>query len=210
MTRRISGLYAVTPDALDDAPLLAKVDAALKGGARLVQYRNKSADASVRSRQARALLALCHRHGVPLIVNDHARLAAAIGADGLHIGRGDGDIAQARAMLGSQALIGASCYDRLDSARAAAAAGASYVAFGSFFPSDVKPNAVRPPLDLLRQAKREIGLPVVAIGGINRTNAGQLIAAGADSIAVISAVFSAADVRAAAAELDQLFAGNPE
>jgi thiamine-phosphate pyrophosphorylase len=206
MTRRISGLYAVTPDALDDTPLLARVDAALKGGARLVQYRNKSADASVRSRQARALLALCHRYGVPLIVNDHAQLAAAIGADGLHIGRDDGDIAQARAMLGAQALIGASCYDQLDSARAAAAAGASYVAFGSFFTSDVKPNAVRAPLDLLRQAKREIGLPVVAIGGINRANAGRLIAAGADSIAVISALFSAPDVRAAAAELDQLFA----
>jgi thiamine-phosphate pyrophosphorylase len=206
MTHRISGLYAVTPDGLDDGPLLAKVEAALKGGARLLQYRNKIAGANLRTRQARALLALCRTHGVPLIINDDIELAAAIRADGVLIGRDDGDVAEARAMLGAQALIGASCYNEFPRADAAHRAGATYIAFGSFFPSDVKPGAVRAPLSLLRKAKQEIGIPVVAIGGINRTNAAQLVAAGADSIAVISALFSAPDVRTTAAALSALFA----
>jgi thiamine-phosphate pyrophosphorylase len=206
MIHRVSGLYAVTPDGLDDRPLLDKVEAALDGGARLVQYRNKSAASEVRTRQARALLALCRGHGVPLIINDHPDLAVAIEADGVHLGRDDGDIAGARARLGPQALIGVSCYDELALARAALRAGASYVAFGSFFPSDVKPGAVRAPLQLLQQAREEFNLPVVAIGGINRTNAAQIVAAGAHSIAVISALFLAPDVRAAAADLSRLFA----
>jgi thiamine-phosphate pyrophosphorylase len=205
MTHRISGLYAVTPDGLDDGPLLEKVEAALKGGARLLQYRNKSAGANLRTRQTRALLALCRTYGVPLIINDDIELAAAIRADGVHIGRDDGDIAEARATLGAQALIGASCYNEFTRADAAHRAGATYIAFGSFFPSDVKPGAVRAPLSLLRKAKQELGIPVVAIGGINRTNAAQIVAAGADSIAVISALFSAPDVRAAAADLSAVF-----
>jgi thiamine-phosphate pyrophosphorylase len=205
MTHRVSGLYAVTPDGLEDGSLLEKVAAALKGGARLVQYRNKSAGAEVRTRQARALLGLCRTHGVPLIINDHIELAAAIRADGVHIGRDDGDIAEARAMLGAQALIGASCYNEFARANVAHRAGATYIAFGSFFPSDVKPGAVRSSFQLLRKAKQEFGIPVVAIGGINRTNAAQIVAAGADSIAVISALFSAPDVRAAAADLSGLF-----
>ncbi|MGQ0751061.1 MAG: thiamine phosphate synthase [Betaproteobacteria bacterium] len=206
MTHRISGLYAVTPDGLHDGPLLEKVEAALEGGARLVQYRNKSAGSEVHTRQARALLALCRRHGAPLIINDHTELAAAIGADGVHLGREDGDIAEARARLGAQAMVGASCYNELARAHAAYRAGATYVAFGSFFPSEVKPGAVRAPLQLLQQARQEFDLPVVAIGGINRTNAAQIVAAGADSIAVISALFCAPDVRAAAAHLSRLFA----
>lgn len=205
MTHRVSGLYAVTPDGLDDGPLLEKVEAALEGGARLVQYRNKSAGTDVRARQARALLALCRTRGVPLIINDHIELAAAIRADGVHIGRDDGDIGEARAMLGAQALIGASCYNEWARADAALRAGATYIAFGSFFSSNVKPDAVRAPFALLRKAKQEFGVPVVAIGGIDRTNAAQIVAAGADSIAVISALFFASDVRAAAADLSGLF-----
>lgn len=206
MTHRVSGLYAVTPDGLDDRPLLEKVEAALDGGARLVQYRNKSVASEVRVRQARALLALCRRHGAPLIINDYTDLAVAIGADGVHLGRDDGDIAEAHARLGPHALIGVSCYNELTRASAARRAGASYIAFGSFFPSEVKPGAVRAPLQLLQQAREDFNLPVVAIGGINRTNAAQIVAAGAHSIAVISALFFAPDVRAAAADLSRLFA----
>ena len=208
MTGQVRGLYAVTPDGLDDELLLEKVDAALGGGARLVQYRNKRADACARLRQARALADLCRRYGAPLIINDHVELAAEAGANGVHVGRDDGDLAEARARLGPNALIGASCYNQLEMARAAQRAGASYVAFGSFFPSGVKPDAVRAPLQLLAQARQELNLPLVAIGGIDHTNAPQLIAAGAHSIAVISALFSAHDVRAAAAQLSKLFPVN--
>jgi thiamine-phosphate pyrophosphorylase len=201
----ISGLYAVTADEPDDAKLTAHVHAALAGGARLVQYRNKRADPALRHRQAKALLSLCRRHGVPLIVNDDAELALKIGADGVHLGCEDGSIAAARERLGADCIIGASCYNRLDNARKAQQAGANYVAFGSFFSSSVKPGAVHAPLALLREAKRELGLPVVAIGGINRANAPQLIAAGADCLAVISALFTAPDIRLAAQEFSALF-----
>jgi thiamine-phosphate pyrophosphorylase len=205
MIGSISGLYAVTADEPDDAKLTAQVHAALAGGARLVQYRNKRADAALRHRQAKALLSLCRRHGVPLIINDHAELALEIGADGLHLGSEDGSIAAARERLGADCIIGASCYNRLHNARKAQQAGANYVAFGSFFSSSVKPGAVHAPLALLGEAKWELRLPVVAIGGIDRANASQLIAAGADCLAVISALFTAPDIRLAAQELSALF-----
>jgi len=201
----IHGLYAVTPDIADTSDLLAKVEAALAGGARLVQYRNKSADASLRLQQARALLRLCRNHQIPFIVNDDLELAAALDADGLHLGAGDGSLAAARARLGPGKLLGASCYDRLANALGAAREGADYVAFGSFFPSNVKPGAVHAPLALLREAKHRLALPLVAIGGITPDNAPPLIAAGADSVAVISALFGAPDIRAAARRFGALF-----
>jgi thiamine-phosphate pyrophosphorylase len=205
MSPDIAGLYAVTPDELDDSKLIAQVHAALSGGAKLVQYRNKRAPLATCRRQAKALLALCRRHGAPLIVNDHAALALEIGADGVHLGGEDGSIDVARAQLGPAAIIGVSCYNELETALKAQQAGATYVAFGSFFPSSIKPVAVHAPLTLLHEAKRELMLPVVAIGGIDHANAPQLIAAGADSVAVISALFSAEDIRSAALHFSRLF-----
>lgn len=205
MTPIIRGLYAVTPDISDTSDLLARVEAALAGGARLLQYRNKAADSELRCSQARALLELCRKYRVPLIVNDDLALAAVLDADGLHLGADDGPLPAARSKLGPGKLLGASCYDRLDKALAAARDGADYVAFGSFFASSVKPAAVQAPLVLLQKAKRQITLPVVAIGGITLHNAPQLIAAGADAVAVISALFGAPDVRAAAGQFAALF-----
>ncbi|HTP96517.1 MAG TPA: thiamine phosphate synthase [Burkholderiales bacterium] len=203
---RISGLYAVTPDLRDSALLLGKVRATLEGGARLVQYRNKQADPELGIAQARALKALCAEYSARLIINDHLALALDVGADGVHLGGEDGALDTARARLPRGRLLGASCYDRLDTARAAKAAGADYVAFGSFFPSAVKPNAVRASVELLRSAKRELALPLVAIGGITLDNAPQLIEAGADALAVISALFDAPDIRRAAERFCALFA----
>lgn len=205
MTARVKGLYAVTPDVADTSELLAKVEAALAGGASLLQYRNKSASPALRLVQARALLRLCRDHGAPLIINDHLDLALALDADGLHLGSGDGLLAHARAQLGPDKILGASCYNQLKNALAAGQAGASYVAFGSFFDSGVKPGAVRAPLELVRQAKQELPLPVVAIGGITLDNAPQVIAAGADAVAVISALFAAPDIRSAAQRFRALF-----
>jgi thiamine-phosphate pyrophosphorylase len=199
----LRGLYAVTPECADTARLVALVERALAGGARLVQYRAKDAPRALRLEQARALVALAHRHGARLIVNDDAALALEAGADGAHLGRGDGDLAAARAALGGR-ILGASCYDSLERARAAAAAGADYLAFGSVFPSPTKPGAVRAPLSLLGEA-RPLGRPLVAIGGITLGNAPQVIRAGADCLAVISAVFDAPDVAAAARAFARLF-----
>ncbi len=201
----ISGLYAITPQCADTGVLLDKVERALQGGARLVQYRDKSGDVALRFEQASELLALCRRFSVPLIVNDDLRLADLSGADGVHLGRGDGSLRAARLLLGPGKIIGVSCYNGLQLARAAQADGADYAAFGSFFPSATKPQAVAAPLDLLHEARRELTLPLVAIGGITPDNAGQLLAAGAAALAVISAVFDALDVRAAAAGFAGLF-----
>lgn len=204
-THHIAGLYAVTPDEPDTGILVAKVGAALAGGAKLVQYRNKTATAALRATQAAALQALCRRHRAPLIINDHLELALEIDADGLHLGGEDGSIAAARALLGPRKILGVSCYNALDKAVQAWREGADYVAFGSFFASGVKPGAVRAPLGLLAEARREIPVPLVAIGGITVHNAPQLIAAGADAVAVISAVFAATEVEAAAKQFARLF-----
>lgn len=205
MNTRIAGLYAITPDLEDTADLCYRARAALAGGARVLQYRNKAASPALRLEQALALQALCAARGVPLIINDHLELALQTGAAGLHLGGDDGDIAAARAALGPDRLLGVSCYDRLELAERARAAGADHVAFGSFFPSGVKPGAVRPPPALLAEARRRLDVPVVAIGGITAANAPQLIGAGADAVAVISAVFAAPDVEAAAREIQSLF-----
>jgi len=204
--RALSGLYAVTPDVADTRALVAAAEAALAGGARLLQYRNKQAPATLRLAQARALLGPCRKHRVPLIINDHLDLALAVEADGLHLGADDGALEAARARLGPGRILGASCYDRLEAALEAERLGANYVAFGSFFPSGVKPGAVRAPRALLRDAKRRLTVPVVAIGGITLENAPELIAAGADGVAVISALFDADDVGAAARRFSALFA----
>ena len=201
----LSGLYAVTPDLDDTTELLRRVGQALQGGLRLLQYRNKPAAAALRREQAGALLALCRAQSVPLVINDDLQLALEIGADGAHLGREDGDLAAARAALGPGKLLGISCYDDIGRAREAKRVGADYVAFGSFFASPTKPAAVRAPLTLLGAAKAELGLPVCAIGGITLQNAPQLIAAGADLLAVITDLFEAPDIRARAAAYTSLF-----
>ncbi len=204
------GIYAITPETADTAHLLAQVEAALKGGVAAVQYRDKSADVARRHEQASELVALCRRFGAPLIVNDDLRLADLADADGVHLGRDDGSVREARIILGKGKFIGASCYQSLDLALSAQTAGANYVAFGSFFPSPTKPAAARAGLDLLRAAAPAIQLPIVAIGGITLANAPALLDAGADSLAVLSALFDAADIRAAAQALNQLFATESE
>ena len=201
----ISGLYAITPQCADTAALLDKVRKALKGGTRLVQYRDKTNDVALRFEQASELRALCREFGVALIVNDDLRLAALSNADGVHLGREDGSLLEARLILGPDKIIGVSCYNDLQSAIAAQQAGADYIAFGSFFASTTKPDAVPAPLDLLRQARHQLNIPIVAIGGITLANAPSLLAAGADALAVISAVFDSPDIRAAARGFSELF-----
>ena len=190
------GLYLITPEEPDTARLLARVAAVLPQTTWL-QYRQKGADGARRHAQAAALQALCAQAGVPLIVNDDVALAAAIGAAGVHLGEEDGDIAAARAQLGAQAIIGASCYDAHARAERAVAAGASYVAFGAFFPTTSKVTTRRAKPALLAEAAA-LGVPRVAIGGITPDNMSPLVAAGADLVAVISGVFEAADPVAAA------------
>ena len=204
MTAILEGLYALTPDGADTDGLLARLEQALAGGVRLVQYRNKEADAALKRSQAGALLALCRRYGARLIINDDWRLALEIDADGAHLGRDDGDPAQARAALGGK-LLGISCYAELERARWAARLGADYAAFGAVFPSATKPQAVRAPLELLGRARRELGLPVAAIGGITLENAPLVVAAGASMLAVISDLFAAPDIRARARAYGRLF-----
>jgi thiamine-phosphate pyrophosphorylase len=196
------GLYAITDGPRFD--LLDAVAHALAGGARLLQYRDKSADTVRRHAEAAALRQLCTTHSVPLIINDDVALARAVAADGVHLGKDDDDIAAARATLGTDAIIGVSCYDSLTRAGAAAHAGASYIAFGAFFPSPTKPFAPRASLELLRQSAA-LGVPRVAIGGITPDNGTSLVEAGADYLAVISAVFGAADVHAAAQRFTHLY-----
>jgi len=200
----IAGLYAITPDLTDTAQLLTACGRALSGGARVLQYRNKKAGRALRLEHALALSAICRKAGVTFIVNDDVDLALEVDADGVHLGRADGNLAAARRRIGRGKRLGASCYDRLALAEAAAAAGADHIAFGSMFPSATKPGAVRASPALFGQA-RGLGLSMVAIGGITAENAGTVIAAGADAIAVIGALFEAGDIEARARDLAALF-----
>ena len=200
------GLYAITDRRLiPPGTLIEQVSLAIDGGAVLIQYREKDLPREERGRVAQALARLCRERDVPLIINDDIELAAACGAAGVHLGRDDAPVSRARRRLGRGAIIGVSCYDRLERARAAAGMDASYVAFGRFFPSNTKPEAVPARPALLAQARREIKLPIVAIGGITPENGAGLLHAGADLLAVIHGVFGQPDIRAAAQAYARLF-----
>ncbi len=206
-TQSLRGLYAVTDSSLTaDGKLLTAVEGAIRGGARLLQYRDKSPDQPRRETEARALLQLCHNHNVMLVINDDVALAASIGADGVHLGKEDAALHEARVTLGPRSIIGVSCYASLERAVAAAHAGADYVAFGSFFPSPSKPYATPAPISLLEAARQQLNVPVCAIGGITPDNGGALVRAGADMLAVISGIFAQADMEAAARRYARLFA----
>jgi thiamine-phosphate pyrophosphorylase len=195
------GLYAITPDIADTAVLAAKVEHALKAGVAMLQYRNKIISKDKRLLQARELAPLARGYGVPFIINDDVEIALAVGANGVHLGRDDGDLAGARAKLPGK-VLGASCYSALAHAEAAVRAGACYVACGRVFPSPTKPDAMRAPLSLFES---ELGVPRCAIGGITLKNAPELIAAGADHLAVISDVFDAPDIALRVSQYRKLF-----
>jgi thiamine-phosphate pyrophosphorylase len=201
---KLRGLYAITPENADGTKVLDQVYHALDGGISALQYRNKEASFFLQLSQAKAFAALCRTRGVPFIVNDNVDIAIASGADGVHLGRDDGDLAAARSKLKGK-ILGVSCYDSFAAARAAVTAGADYVAFGSVFPSPTKPAAVRATLGLFGEA-RSLGVPLVAIGGITLQNAPQLLAAGADCLAVISDLFEAPDIAEKARAYGKLFA----
>ena len=197
MSQKISGLYAVTPDIADTDLLLKKVEAALQGGINLLQYRNKTANHKLQTQQSRAILPLCRQYNVPFIINDSVKLCLTLDADGVHLGADDGNLADVRSRIGKDKILGASCYNRFDLALEAEKAGASYVAFGACFASTTKPNALVAALDLFTRAKTELTIPTVAIGGITLQNAPQVLHAGANSIAVIQAIFGAENVQQA-------------
>lgn len=199
------GLYLVTPNWDDTERMLAATAAALEGGAALVQYRHKDAGPDLRREQAGALLALCRRHGRPLVINDHIDLCQALDADGVHLGHTDDGIAAARAALGTDKIVGASCYGELTLARAARDAGASYIAFGGFYPSPVKKYTFVTPPEILDQARAEFTLPIVVIGGMTPLNAAPLTARGADMVAAITSVYGADDPAAAVRAFGALF-----
>lgn len=202
----LQGLYVITDAELTPgAALEPAVAAALRGGARIVQYRDKGVDLPRRQQEASALNALCRTYGAFLIINDDVELAAAVSAAGVHLGRDDPELRAARLRLGERAIIGVSCYNQLTRAHTAAEQGADYVAFGRFFPSQTKPDAVPATPELLRAARREIELPLVAIGGITPDNGGLLIDAGADMLAVIHGVFGQPDIESAARRFADLF-----
>ncbi len=191
LKQKSKGLYAITAEQTGKT-LVDAVKAVLIGGASVIQYRNKQANSMIRWRDAEALCRLCEEFGTLFIVNDDVELAAALGCS-VHLGREDGEIATARTRLGQEILIGASCYNELSIAQAAIHAKADYVAFGSIFPSNVKPNAVNAPISLLNRAKQELKVPIVAIGGITPQNGKQVVDAGADFLAVISGLFMDSD-----------------
>jgi thiamine-phosphate pyrophosphorylase len=206
ISHSLNGLYAITDARLQRPDQLTEhVRLAIDGGARLIQYRDKSADAVFRLRQANALAALCRERGVALIINDDVELAAECGAQGVHLGENDTDPQTARQLLGANAIIGVSCYNRLPLALQAANLGADYIAFGRFFPSRTKPKSVQASLDLIRMARQQLSLPLAAIGGITVHNAAPLLDAGVAMLAVVHGVFGAADIRQAAAAYAALF-----
>lgn len=200
----ITGLYFLTRSNIDTYFLMMSVEAALRGGARVVQYRDKASAFDHQLAQAAELKALCREFSVPLIINDDVILAKRVGADGVHLGEQDTAIESARDFLGIHTLIGVSCYNEIARAEAAAKSGADYIAFGAFFESGTKPLARRASLDLL-QTSAYLGLARVAIGGVTADNADRLIAAGADAVAVLAAVWDAADIEAAARAISSLF-----
>jgi thiamine-phosphate pyrophosphorylase len=198
-------LYLVTPNWNDTDRLLDITHQALRAGASLVQYRHKDASSALRIEQAHSLLKLCRQHGRPLVINDHLDLCMALDADGVHVGGTDAPVAEVRAALGPDRIVGASCYGEFALARAAQDAGASYVAFGGFYPSTVKKYAVTTPADIVARAKAALRVPVVVIGGMTPENARPLAALGADMVAAISSVYLAPDPYGAAREFAGMF-----
>ena len=201
----LAGLYLVTPDWDDTEQLIKITEQALLGGAAIVQYRHKFADTILRYEQASALHALCRRFNAPFIINDHVELCLTLDADGLHVGGTDISVAVARAALGPEKIVGASCYGDMSLAHAAHAAGASYVAFGGFYPSRVKKYPVTTPFDIVKTSCADIPLPNVVIGGMTAENCQPLMAAGAHMVAAISSVYLADNPQAAAREFAHLF-----
>ncbi|MDH5191168.1 MAG: thiamine phosphate synthase [Gammaproteobacteria bacterium] len=204
--KKIHGLYAITdPLLIPQEQMVLRVAGAIQGGARVIQYRNKTKDQDLKIWEATDLQTLCRTLNIPFIINDDIELAIQIGADGIHLGNDDCDIKQARQLAGDNMLIGVSCYNQFKNAIDAVNRGADYIAFGRFFPSSTKPDAVQADLSLLQQAKQELSVPVVAIGGITPENGASLIEAGADALAVIHGVFGQDDITAAAARYAALF-----
>lgn len=202
----LNGLYVITDGSTGDT-LLSKVEQALRGGAAIVQYRDKTTDQARREQEAAALRSLCQQHHALFIINDDVALAKAVQADGVHVGRDDSALSTAREALGKAAIIGVSCYNQLELALNAAEQGADYIAFGSFFPSPTKPNAPRATLALLHQARQQLALPICAIGGITLENAPDLLANGADMLAVITDVFNNPAIEHQAARYQALIRG---
>ncbi|MGI9298353.1 MAG: thiamine phosphate synthase [Gammaproteobacteria bacterium] len=198
---RVRGLYAITPETAGDAELRRKCAAALRGGAGVLQYRDKTAAASTKRRRAFLLRALCADFGALFVVNDDLALAAETEADGVHLGIADGDIARAREQCGAKMLLGATCHDDLARAEEARRAGADYCAFGAIFSSQTKPAARRCGLEKIAATKQKFDLPIVAVGGITAQNAGAVFAAGADAVAVCAGLFAAANIEDAARQI---------
>ena len=201
----IKGLYAITPDSADLNTLIQKTKSAIEGGAFMVQYRSKIQDRDVKMQQCAAILRLCREYEIPCIVNDDVEMCRVLEADGVHLGEKDDNIAEVRHILGEDAIIGSSCYDQLNRAKSAQKEGASYVAFGAMFPTSTKPNAPRASLALLKEAKREIQIPIVAIGGITVNNAHDVIKTGIDAISVITSLYEAKSIKETAETLSKMF-----
>ena len=201
----IKGLYAITPDLADLNILIHKTQLAVEGGAFMVQYRSKIQDRDVKMQQCAAILRLCREYQIPCIVNDDVEMCRILEADGVHLGEKDDNIAEVRHILGEDAIIGSSCYNQTERARQAQKEGASYVAFGAMFPTSTKPSAPKATLALLREAKREIQIPIVAIGGITVNNAQDVIETGIDAIAVINSLFEAKTIKETAETFLKMF-----
>ena len=205
LANRLHGLYVITDPVLCGDQLVEKVTAAIAGGAQIVQYRNKQASPKQQRQEATALAELCKQHTILFLINDDAALARDVDADGVHLGQQDTGLSHARALLGANKIIGVSCNNRFDYALDAQDAGADYVAFGRFFPSQTKPQAPQADPSLLERARNELHIPVCAIGGINLANATQLLAAGAQMLAVIHGIFAADDIKATTRRYADLF-----
>lgn len=203
---KLRGLYAITDETLiPESAFIATIEQALSGGTAIIQYRDKSDNETKRLQQATALRSLCTEYRAGLIINDDIRLAKTVAADGVHLGENDASIEQARLELGNEAVIGVSCYNQLERAHQAQMAGADYVAFGAMFSSPTKPHARSASCELISEAKSRLNIAVCAIGGINRSNVSRVIAAGADMTALISGLFTEADIRSTAERISQLF-----
>ena len=204
--KNLHGLYAITDARLiAEQKLIETIEQALAGGTSVIQYRDKSNDTQKRMHQAREIKLLCKQYNSTFIINDDIRLANEVDADGVHIGANDCSYEKARALLGDNKIIGITCYNQFETAIQAQDLGANYVAFGSFFSSSVKPNAVRADINLLTKAKQELSIPVCAIGGITLNNASELIHSGADMLAVISDIFESDNIHKTCEDFNQLF-----